>query len=595
MPAIDVLREFEHGKNVLAVRIDSNELPGLFTKRLRVPHNAAALALFSDDGTTSIFGQGQEISGQFQAVLVKVGEIYLSFDLPNLRTQDNFALQATVNLSVSIDSATIESFTNFMKFMPTARYSLKEIEDFVRDRIRSACAEYVGARTAQDLHRRDKAHEVERVIADKLESHFLGTGLLFEKIVAAEFISKDYESQVHQIQRVNKEQQLRQDRLAKIAEFLKNREDVRDLLDKVQDPHVRSTLYTWMISGGKPDDTNMGQALDEHALNQLMGAMQSMLAGQVVPVEDILTETADKIYVAVGSRIVEIDSHEPFDARDYDAGEPLRSLRSVRLGDHDLLILGGRRACVILDIASGERKTYPLPDTKVPRGGINSVAIYGNTLYATHSEYGLAAWDIREPGKPAQLQFEAQTKTQKTTRAVQIVKDNLVFATGGTAVVASLSSPGSAPRTFTSRNGSLTALALASAQLFAATEEGTILQWDFDHPEEPEEVLRKNEAIFGLKLAKIRNVAHMVYSCNDAALHARMLGQTLETAYEAPGGGFTMFDATSDLLCATQYRARKIFVWRAGNPKRPVRIIDLTRFADKEVMDICIRKRMVLK
>lgn len=595
MASIDALREFEQGKSVLAVRINSEELPGLFTKRLRVPPNAAALALFSDDGTTSIFAQGQEITGQFQAVLVKAGEIYLSFDLPDLRTQDSFTVHASLSLSVSIDSSTVESFKNFMKFMPTTRYTLRDLEDFVRDRIRSACAEYVAARPAQDLHRRDKAPEVERVVADRLESHFLGTGLRFEKIVAAEFVSKDYESQIHQIQRVNKEQQLRQERMARIAEFLKHREDVRELLEKVQDPHLRSVLYTWLISGGRPDDTSMGQALDEAALNQLMGAMQSMLAGQIVPAEDILTETAERIYVAIGSRVVEIDAHEPFEARDYDAGEPLRSLRSVRLGDRELLILGGRRACVVLDLAGDDRRTYPLPDGKVPRGGINSVAVYGNTLYATHSEYGLAAWDLREPGKPAQLYFEEQTRGQKTTRAVQIVKDNLVFAAGSTAVLASLSSPQSAVKIFASRNGPLTALALASAQLFAATEDGTILQWDLDRPESPEPVLRKNEAIFGLKLAKIRNVAHMVYSCNDAAVHARMLGQTLETAYEGPGGGFTMFDATSDLLCATQYRARKIFLWRAGNPKRPVKILDLTRFADKEVMDICIRKRTVIK
>ena len=59
---------------------------------------------------------------------------------------------------------------------------------------------------------------------------------------------------------------------------------------------------------------------------------------------------------------------------------------------------------------------YPLPPGGQVRGGVNSVAMTGDSIYATHSEFGLARWKADRPGDAPDMIYEEITRRSKTTR-----------------------------------------------------------------------------------------------------------------------------------------------------------------------------------
>ena len=93
-----------------------------------------------------------------------------------------------------------------------------------------------------------------------------------------------------------------------------------------------------------------------------------------------------------------------------------------------------------------------------------------------------------------------------------------------------------------------------------------------------------------LRVARIGSLPHLLYSARDLAVKARVLGQTLETSYEAGGRGVGLLDAASDLVCAVDASGHRLILWRAATPARPFAEIDLRKFSDKPALDLGLMK-----
>jgi hypothetical protein len=318
--------------------------------------------------------------------------------------------------------------------------------------------------------------------------------------------------------------------------------------------------------------------------------MQQVLAGEAMAVDDLLTDSAARVAAVAGSKVIDVSAREPYDLQLHDIGEGLRSVRFGQVGGRPALLLGVKRGCLIYDPETKQKKLYPLPDLKAPRGGVNAVAVHGTSLFATHSEFGLALWNVNEPGRPAELLYDSITSTQKTTRAVQTTPDRLLFASGPNVYSIVYSDLSAAPAVYKGSHGPVTSIVSTAEALYASTEDGVILQWDLKQPDYPSVVLRKNDPLFSLRLARFRGIAHLVYSFNDTSVHARVLGQTLEVEFEALGAAFTVFDAASDLVCACGQRGHTLFLWKPSNPRRPIKTIDLSKVEPKEIMDLSIQR-----
>lgn len=587
--AEDLLREFQQNRGLLAFRLSSSELPGIFSRKLAIPSGASAL-VFQNDGALSMLSAGQEVNGKFEATLVRIGDLSLSLGFLGLRTLDGFSIDARVSMVLRIDHRTVASLRSFAQFMGGAVYRQKDLEEYVADRVRAICGAVASGSAAQGLHGKDVTVDMETRISEKMQTHLMGTGLIFDKVVSVEYLSRDYERDVAQATQSDKEVKLREKRIKELADFLQREGSVKTLLEQVQDPKLKSMLYARLFLNERVDASSITTHLDERALEEVYRHMQQILSGESISLDDILTDSAACLYAVAGSKVIEIAPTDPFETTVHDIGEGMRSVRPAQIAGRDVLLLGVKRGCMVYDLESTQKRYFPLPDIKSPRGGINAVAVHGSSLFATHSEFGLALWNLNEPGKSAELLYDSITSNQKTTRAVQTTPDRLLFASGSdvySIVYSELSAP---PVAYRGAHGPITSLVTTSESLYASTEDGVILQWDVKQPDYPSVLLRKNDPIYGLRLARLRGVAHLLYSFNDTSVHARVLGQTLEVEFEALGATFTVFDAASDLVCACGQRGRTLFLWKPSSPRRPQKTIDLSKIESKEIMDLCIRR-----
>jgi hypothetical protein len=308
--------------------------------------------------------------------------------------------------------------------------------------------------------------------------------------------------------------------------------------------------------------------------------------------EDVPAATADRVFAAAGATVFEFDPAREGEPRVHVFPEALRSVRDAETGDGVLLLGGTKRG--VSSLLLGERLEildYPLPGGRAVKGGVNSIAVRGSELWATHSEHGLARWDLLEPGRPAELPFDGLTARHKTTRAVQ--EDGaggLVFASGPH--VFRLGPGSERPVKYVSSAESpVTCCAVAARTVFAGTEGGSIVCWRLDAPDQPVVLVRKRDAIVNVRLARICGIPHLLYTAKDLAVRARVIGQNLETAYETEGAAVGALDASSDVVCASDAEGRRVLLWKATAPARPARRIDVFRKADRPVLDVWLGKR----
>ena len=139
----------------------------------------------------------------------------------------------------------------------------------------------------------------------------------------------------------------------------------------------------------------------------------------------------------------------------------------------------------------------------------------------------------------------------------------------------------------------VTSLVCGAGTLFAGTESGAIVSWQLGEPDKPTTLVRKRDPIVNLRVAKVCSIPHLFYTTKDYAVRARVIGQNLETSYDSGGATVGVLDAASNLVAASDSAGRHLMLWRAGSPGKPDTDIDASKFSDKPVLDLQMRKSKV--
>lgn len=598
------LPEFLANRTLLAMRLCAGERCGPFRPRFRLPSPTVGLALFAD-GSCRLLRPGDEVSGKCELVLAKPGEVPLRFSFPDLKSADGFPVTAaaTAVLSLATDrSDLLRDFCRALLASPGA-FGTAELRAHVGPEVRRLLAAYVAARPACDLSRAAPPEDLATLLRDGLERFLFDAGVRCGSVQDPAIQSPEYERQAEAERRRAEEERrsarlldLKEERLRRLAGILKD-QDVQSLLTRVPDERLRGLLYAKLMEDDAlqitaEDLLAKAQDCGEEVVQVIYKAMETLLAaGASVDPEEVEASRAERVFLAAGRRVLELDPAGDEPPRVHDFREPLRSVRTVETPRGEFLVGGSRRHVVARALDGGEILEYPLPDGRAVRGGINAVALDGDALYATHSEYGLARWDLRAPGTPAELLFPEVTRPHRTTRAVQVVDGRLVFASGPHLYAASVRSSDPPVKYVSSVESPVTCVAAAARTLFAGTESGAILCWKVDAPDQPVVLVRRRDAILNLRLARICAIPHLLYSTRDLSVRARVIGQNLETAYESGGAAVGILDASSDLVCASDAEGRRLFLWKATAPARPVRELDVWRQSDKPVLDLWMKKK----
>jgi hypothetical protein len=596
--------EFLQNRNLLALKISSSEIGGLFTKKFTVPLGTVGLALFAD-GAITHFPEGKEVQGKFDLVLVKVGDIQVKFGFTDLRSSDGFTIGANLGILTSISTTRADLLKDFTRTLFTfpGVYAATDLKANLAPEAKKIVGDFVKTQAAADLHKRDRFADVERTLSDALERHLFGTGIRLERVQEIAFAAPEYEKHAAAVakrteddRREKEKVEKKEERVKRLAAFLQE-QSVQDLLAKIPDDRLKGLLYAKLME----DDSmtlsaqellNKAGSVGGDMVQHLYKAMEGLLGGgHGVNPDEIEPENAEHILLAAGPKVFMIDSETGRVEKDFTFREALRSVRSVTL-DKPAILAGSKRAVhAVLD--GKEIVDFPLPDDRQPKGGVNAIAAHGRKLFATHSEFGVARWDAAKPGEPAEILFEDLTKKYKTTRAAQIGAGYLLFATGPSVYAVALGN-GMHPIAYNSAVDSpVTSVVCGAGTLFAGTESGAIVSWKLGEPDKPAVLVRKKESIVNLRVAKVCSIPHLFYTTKDYAVRARVIGQNLETAYDTAGATVGVLDAASNFVAAGDAAGRRLLIWKAASPAQPIADIDAGRFADKPVLDLTMIKTKV--
>jgi len=598
------LSEFLNNRDLLAIKISSQDLGGFFRKTLTIPRNTAGLALFQD-GTRGLYPEGSEVAGHFDLILAKGGEIPLRLAFADLKTADGLAISATAGLTLELATSRVDLFGDFCRayFNFPGTYAVKDLRNQIAPEVRRLLSAYMGARPAADLHRVDHAAALGAHLQQGLERFLFDGGVRTGKILELSQASRELEERhASEKRRVDEQRrsvevlEKKEARLKRLAGILKD-QDVQALLTKVPDEKLKGLLYAKLMEDDAVQlsaEELVSKAKDcgEEVVQVIYKAMETLLSnGASISQEEIRTSTAERIYAATGNKVLELDADGGLQSRVYTFKDALRSVRSVESPRGDFLIGGSKRgvSTVRLDDTM-EVLDYPLPPGGHVRGGVNSVAFAGDAIYATHSEFGLARWQADRPGDEPDMVYEEITRRSKTTRAVQMQEGRLLFASGPHVYSGPADAGGPPLKYVSSIESPVTCVAAAARTIFAGTESGSIVCWKVDSPDQPVVLVRKREPIVNLRLARICAIPHLIYSARDLSVRARVIGQNLETSYESDGAPIGVLDAASDVICASDGDGRRLLLWKSTAPTRPARSVELWRHSDKPVLDLWMKK-----
>lgn len=612
------LQEFLLNRTLVALRLPPEELPGRFRRRLTVPAHTAALAR-TGDGWTHYLAGGQEVFDRCELVIAKDGEVELKMIFPDLKTRDGYAVTATCGLVVRVLIDRPDLFKDFVRSAMTDQLSCStsDLKTLLGRELKRILGEFSARFTAAELNRRGPFDDFAERFDTAVERFVFGTGLRYERLSDVAFASHEFEQARQQDDRRQAEARasedrlrLKEERLRRLAGLLEN-ETVQGLLARVPDERARAVLYAKIMEEDAVDLTapdlaarlgrDGGEVVDllQRTLADLTGTAPALSP------EAVAEERASAIYLAVGARVIALDPGRPSETRrTYAFPAALRSVRTAATPYGEALLGGGKTSVMLTAVAPagdgppGALLEFPLPPVDRPRGGFNAMAVFGRWLLATHSEFGLAVWDLNRPGEPAQRLLPALTDRARTTRAVTPTPSGALFASGPDLYALTIPPDASSAdaleraivhtRFSTGADSPVTCAAVTDRFIYAGTAAGALVCWKRGEPGSLQVLARRKDPIASVRVAAINKIPHLLYSSHDLSVHARVIGQSLETQYDSDGSSAATLAASSDLLAALDSSGMRLMLWKTSQPGRPSDSLDCWTFAQKPVLDLWV-------
>ncbi|MHC5022149.1 MAG: hypothetical protein ACYTGX_19010, partial [Planctomycetota bacterium] len=259
----------------------------------------------------------------------------------------------------------------------------------------------------------------------------------------------------------------------------------------------------------------------------------------------------------------------------------LRSVRAVTIEGAEFILGGAQGGCYLVP-AAGPAGVRPLafPDGALTRGGVNSAAIAGSHLLATHSELGVVAWDLSHPETPGERVCSHITEGARTVRGVQTAGEQTVFAVDDQVIAFHPAKFGEgAPTVYRGARSPVTALAATQTHIYGATAEGHIWRWAVGRPDQPEAAApRRTEAVTMLRTAVLNGEAVLLVAYTGYGVLAVNLNDETMVQYHAESPIRWVGGAT-DLVAGVDRDGHTLVCWEPSRPKARWR-----RFRSRERM-----------
>ncbi len=604
--AADIL-DWLDNREMLARRVASSEVLGLLKRSWSVPANTVAAVV---EGTSRRVARGgEQLGGRFEAVLIKTQEMPVSFHVSGLKSRDGFGITAGVRLTLQLESLEPDRVEDFCRnfISATALTAADDLRRYLALDVQRALSEHIASRDAADLQGGTGGTDLEGGLRRALEGPLFGKGLAFRKLMELEFQSESFDrhrearrserDKLEQHEALLLDQQRREEKLKRLAAFMKS-DDAQQVFREIRDERVKSMLYAKMMENDLSDlSTEELRARMQQWGDDLVGVVLRAYAALGEAPENAASEPArpeklESVVVTAGSRVL---LFRPSDLRGscrlVEAGFNLRSARIHALDGKPHIFAGGKRQVSAIEPESTRTvAAFPLPQDRKPKGGVNATAVWKGRMFGTHSEIGLIGWDLGKPGATGTVLHPELTALAATVRAASMSRDGVLYFASGRTVYALDVERGGAPVALTPQTPSgVTAIAVGERLVVAGCgsgNEGALVIWERQAPGQAIAVIRRNAPIGSVRLTSIGGVPHMLFTCRDHGVTARVIGQTLETHFEAGEHSIVLAEGGSDYVVAIDQNGRYLISWEAARPARPRAVVDLNAWTDHAVYDL---------
>ncbi len=577
-------------------------------------------------------GGRRERPGAF--TLVKDDLFAIDLVLDGIGSRDGIAHEARATLSLFVDAAEDASLVRFKRTLVVPHGSgcgVPDVERVVGPLAREALGTFVAGREARELASEDVDEALERHLRRALAPELAARGLGLSRVRRAWFSSPELAA----IERARAQRGLteaaeaerqaalaaqartkalesellvageraREKRRQELAHELETSEqahklalaqkvvaelggaDIGALVSQVADPKAQERLYALLIQRQMTPEqiAAMGASKIEQLENSI-GELAKRLAGPTAAAAAAHPAT-HRFLVACGDVVLAYDPKSNVEggrARERYASAPhpmggIRSLRVVRdPGGSDLLLAGARDGVLVLrlDAPTAAPAIYPI-SPRTGRTGINSAALAGTRLFATHSEFGVLAWDARDPRVAPRALAAQATRGASAVRGALVGGGALWFAADQRVYRLALDALDRDPELYIGPSQPVSGLAWAADRVYAASLDGCVYAWSPADPRSPRRVHARQSKLYGVR-ARVDALGHdqLLIACRDRALVAHDLVDGRETSYQS-ASMLRWGDGTWDYVAATDHDGRELVFWMASRPEAELRRIEL--------------------
>ncbi len=530
---------------LIARRLGSEDLPGLLKKYLKVPPLCKALVAMPK-GKKVVKPEGSEVSGLAGATLVKTRKFDLDFTAHGLVTAEGYVSDCRLLLTFmagETDFDIEQVAENLLKGKNRVRAD--DIHTFLGEGVEQVLRTFVSQRNADRICEMPVLADLRETLETGLKKQLYLGGLTFCALARLDFNCPEFEQLQQERSKIKgREEALRSRSKLDELEMQKRLEHIEALKAVGVDPNVAAEI-------------ELGKAHFTASRAKLLLVASGKGATTYVPYSKE-PATPDELYL--------LPENMGF----------ARSAIILERAGEPVVAVGAQRGVYLVSVQGSYSAEFYIETSGRPRGGFNSVALAGGTVYASHSELGLLSWESEEePGRPV---FPKISRAGKFTRGVCVHKQ-IVYFSSGTQVYAF--EPGSSEIKAVYRDGHapITALLVAGDSIFAGDQDGEVLHWPIEYPHQAAKVLlRRQGTIYSVGKMNTDKGRFILIGARDYSVTAFDPLSGVVRQYMSPDF-LRWVDGAGDFVFASSYSGHRIFFWDIDHTARHLYSIPVDEMA----------------
>lgn len=355
---------------------------------------------------------------------------------------------------------------------------------------------------------------------------------------------------------------------------------VETLIAQIENPSDRTLLLKLLLE--KEMTPEQLQARNTPALaemNAKVEQLQALLSPNLSPSTRSPKHKTHRILVASGNQVLAFNPQElsPYgkSSETYTFEERLGWIRSIVVQ-----VLEEKQASLFAGAVHGisqqnlarslPLQTFSFPQASKGRNGCNSMVVFKDFLYTTHSEQHLWRWHLKNYVPPEAL-FSSLLEKTKNVRGIQAYQNKLYFA-GDSRIYRFDPNPVEEQietAFYAPDKNSVTSFFCSENHLYCGTSDGALYRSPLEGSPQQELLARFPQSLYMLKGTLLNQRFHLLLGVKQLGVLA-FCPETLQQTLYQTDQTIRWVDGQEDYLAGVDTSGHYLYVWDSQNPKKPI-------------------------